>query len=111
MGGLQALNIALFAADKFGYVLPLSTGHFPQRLKEMEEKYKDVLKNPRINTIKLFWIAMGGDKDIAYDNGKNVLALFDKYSIKYQVAPTFPGGHTFLTWRHNLHDFAPLLFK
>ncbi len=53
---------------------------------------------------------MGGEKDIAYQNGKNVLALFDKYGIKYKTND-YPAGHTFITWRHNLVEFAPLLFK
>jgi enterochelin esterase family protein len=111
MGGLQALNIAIFAPEKFGYMLPLSTGYFPPQLKELEENHADALKNPDINKFKLFWIAMGGEKDIAYQNGKNVLAMFDKYGVKYQTAPVFPAGHTFLTWRHNLYDFAQLLFR
>jgi enterochelin esterase family protein len=110
MGGLQALNIALFTPEKFGYVLPLSTGYFPPQLQTMEEKYSTQLKNPEINKLKLFWIAMGGEKDIAYQNGKNVLALFDKYGIKYKTND-YPAGHTFITWRHNLVEFAPLLFK
>jgi len=110
MGGLQALNIALFNPDKFGYVLPLSTGYFPPQLKTIEEKYSTQLKNPEINRLKLFWIAMGGEKDIAYQNGKNVLAMFDKYGIKY-VTNDYPAGHTFITWRHNLLEFAPLLFR
>ncbi len=110
MGGLQALNVALFAPEKFGYILPLSTGYFPPQLKELEEKHADALKNPEINKLKLFWIAMGGETDIAYENGKNVNALFDKYGIKYTTA-TYPAGHTFITWRHNLFEFAPLLFK
>jgi enterochelin esterase family protein len=53
---------------------------------------------------------MGGEKDIAYQNGLNVNKLFDKYGIKYQTS-TYPSGHTFITWRHNLYEFAPLLFK
>jgi enterochelin esterase family protein len=110
MGGIQALNIALFAPEKFGYVLPLSTGYFPDQLKLLEEKYSPALKNPEINHLKLFWIAMGGEKDIAYQNGKNVQALFDKYGIKYKTND-YPAGHTFITWRHNLYEFAPLLFK
>jgi enterochelin esterase family protein len=109
MGGLQALNIALFTPEKFGYVLPLSTGYFPPQLKTIEEKYSAQLKNTEINKLKLFWIAMGGEKDIAYQNGKNVLALFDKYGIKYKTND-YPAGHTFITWRHNLVEFAPLLF-
>ncbi|MEQ1586624.1 MAG: alpha/beta hydrolase-fold protein [Cyclobacteriaceae bacterium] len=110
MGGLQALNIALFNPEKFGYVLPLSTGYFPPQLKTIEEKYSAQLKNPEINKLKLFWIAMGGEKDIAYQNGKNVLAMLDKYGIKYKTND-YPAGHTFITWRHNLLEFAPLLFK
>ena len=110
MGGIQALNVALFHPEKFSYVLPLSTGYFPPQLKTLEEKYNSALKNPEINNLKLFWIAMGGEKDIAYANGKNVLALFDKYGIKYKTFD-YPAGHTFITWRHNLYEFAPLLFR
>ena len=110
MGGIQALNIALFAPEKFGYVQPLSTGYFPQQLKALEEKYSGALKNPEINKLKLFWIAMGGEKDIAFQNGKNVNALLDKFGIKYKTAD-YPAGHTFITWRHNLYEFAPLLFR
>jgi enterochelin esterase family protein len=110
MGGIQVMNIALFNPDKFNYVLPLSTGYFPPVLEELEKKYTTVLKNPKINQWKLFWIAMGGEKDIAYQNNKNTMALFDKYGIKYQYTEV-PGGHTFLAWRNNLHTFAPLLFR
>lgn len=110
MGGLQALNIALFAPEKFAYVLPLSTGYFPEQLKTIREKHSQALKNPAIKTLKLFWIAMGGEQDIAYANGKNTQALLDEYGIRYQTND-FPAGHTFLTWRRNLYDFAPLLFR
>ncbi len=110
MGGLQALNIALFAPEKFGYVMPLSTGYFEPQRKVLEEEYADVLKNPEINKLKLFWIAMGGEKDIAYQNGLEVNKILDKYGIKYETN-TYNAGHTFITWRHNLVEFAPLLFK
>ncbi len=110
MGGLQALNIALFSPEKFSYVLPLSTGYFPEQLKTMEEKYSTALKNPGINKLKLFWIGMGGEKDIAYANGKNVNALLDKYGIHYTTYD-YPAAHTFITWRHDLYQFAPLLFR
>lgn len=110
MGGLQALNMGIFYPEKFAYVLPLSTGFFPEILKSMEEKYASNLKNLEINKLKLFWIAMGGEKDIAYKNGENTKALFDKFGIKYQTN-SYPAGHTFITWRHNLVEFAPLLFQ
>jgi len=109
MGGLQALNMALFYPEKFAYILPLSTGFFPDNLKNLEEKYAANLKNPEINKLKLFWMAMGGEKDIAFKNGENTRAIFDKFGIKYQTN-SYPAGHTFITWRHNLAEFAPLLF-
>jgi len=109
MGGLQALNMALFYPEKFAYILPLSTGFFPDNLKNLEEKYLANLKNPEINKLKLFWMAMGGEKDIAFKNGENTRAIFDKFGIKYQTN-SYPAGHTFITWRHNLAEFAPLLF-
>ena len=62
MGGIQALNMAIFHPDKFGYVLPLSTGYFPDQLKELEEKHAEALKNPEINKLKLFWICNGRGK-------------------------------------------------
>ncbi len=52
-------------------------------LKLLEDKYVDALKNPDINKLKLFWLAMGGQTDIAYQNDENTKALFDKYGIKY----------------------------
>lgn len=51
----------------------------------LEEKHDQTLKNPEINNLKLFWIAMGGENDIDYQNGKNTLALLDKYGIRYQT--------------------------
>ncbi|MDQ3844675.1 MAG: hypothetical protein M3342_11765 [Bacteroidota bacterium] len=91
-------------------MLPLSTGYFAEQRKTLEEKHSAALKNPEINKLKLFWIAMGGEKDIAYENGKAVNALLDKYGIRYK-AVDYPAGHTFITWRRNLYEFAPLLFR
>jgi hypothetical protein len=53
---------------------------------------------------------MGGPTDIAYINGKSVLALFDEYGIQYQTT-AYPKGHTYMTWRHDLYESAPLLFE
>lgn len=110
MGGIQALNIALFRPEMFAYVLPLSTGYFPPMLEQLETEHAGVLANPAINDLDLFWIAMGGETDIAYQNGLNTLALLDRHGIRHETAD-YPGGHTFVTWRRNLAEFAPLLFR
>ena len=53
---------------------------------------------------------MGGESDIAYQNNLNMMKMFDEFGIKYKYI-NGEGGHTFLAWRKNLQDFAPLLFK
>jgi enterochelin esterase family protein len=110
MGGIQTLNLALWHPEKFSYVYPMSTGYFPPVIKELEEKYSTVLKNPAINQFKLFVIGMGKGDALAYQNNKNSIALFDRMGIKHQYVET-EGGHTFLVWRRNLAYFAPLLFR
>ena len=49
-------------------------------------------------------------EDIAYQNGLATLKLFDAEGIKYEYY-TAPGGHTWYTWRNNLHQLAQRLFK
>ncbi len=110
MGGLQALNMALFAPEKFAYVLPLSTGYFAAQRKMLVEQYADALRNPEIKRLKLFWVAMGGKADIAYENGLAVNAILDQFGIKYETHSS-ETGHTFITWRHDLATFAPKLFN
>ncbi|MES2795998.1 MAG: alpha/beta hydrolase-fold protein [Bacteroidota bacterium] len=110
MGGVQTLNIALWNPEKFGYVYPMSTGYFPPVIKEMEEKYAPILKNPALNQFKLFTIGMGKDDPLAYKNNKAMMEMFDKQGIKYKYEET-DGGHTFLVWRKNLAFITPQLFR
>lgn len=109
MGGLQAFNVAFYLPDYFSYVLPLSTGFFPNQMTNLEEKLQSEIDIEAINNLKLFWIAMGGEQDIAYENGENTKDLLDKYGVNYQTS-SYPAGHTFITWRRNLQTFATMLF-
>ena len=61
-------------------------------------------------TVKLLTFTQGGPEDIAYENCKNMLKLFDAAGIKYEFSE-MPGGHSWLVWRNNLKDLAPRLFK
>lgn len=110
MGGVQTLNLALWNPGLFSYVYPMSTGYFENSIKEFEEKHTDILKNPLVNQFKLFTIGMGKDDPLAYKNNKNMMALFDKFGVKYNYRET-EGSHTFLVWRENLAYLAPLLFR
>jgi enterochelin esterase-like enzyme len=110
MGGIQAINIALWNPQMFGYLFPMSTGYFPDAINEINEKHAAVMKNPEINKFKNFKIFMGGETDIAYKNNLNMMKMFDDFGIKYSYE-NGTGAHTFLAWRNNLYNFAPLLFR
>ncbi len=110
MGGIQTINLALWNPALFSYVFPMSTGYFPDAIKEITEKQAAVMTNPEINKFKNFTIYMGGEQDIAYKNNLNMMKMFDGFGIKYTYE-NGAGAHTFLAWRKNLSQFAPLLFK
>ena len=112
MGGLHTLNTGLAHSDKFTYILPLSTGWFSNN-KEMWDEGERLLKEnaEKCNeNVKLFWVAMGGKEDIAYQNCQNMMKLFDQHGLKYTYSDK-PGGHTWFTWRDNLYEFSQMIFK
>ena len=110
MGGVQTLNTALWNPDKFGYVCPMGTGYFPTSIKDFDEKYNTVIKNPAINQFKLFYIGKGQADSLTAVNCRAMLAMFDKNRIKYKYIE-LPGAHSFVFTRRYLAFFAPMLFS
>jgi enterochelin esterase-like enzyme len=89
-----------------------SSGWFANQPALSDPQYAFMKNNAStINSnIKVFWIAMGGKEDIAYNNCKTMMSKFDEMDIKYSYSE-YPGGHAWPVWRNNLYKFAPLLFK
>ena len=111
LGGLWVLDTLFQNPGNFAYNGVLSSGWLPVTLNDVVQNNSNLLTNPAINKkTKLFWITVGGPEDIAYTNNHAMLAVFDQYSIKYTFVQG-TGGHVWNTWRHNLWDFAPLLFR
>jgi enterochelin esterase family protein len=110
MGGIQTLNAALWNPEKFGYVFPMGTGYFPASIKEVDEKYSEVMKKVAANPFKLLYIGKGKDDNLVAVNNKAMMEMFDKYGIKYKYQE-MPGGHSFVFTRRYLAFFAPLLFR
>lgn len=111
MGGLETLNISLYHYKHFAYVCPMSTGWFLGS--DLYDKWEPYLKEHAAEMnkyFKLYKFYMGGEEDIAYKNCIGTREMFDKYGVKHEYSQ-MPGGHTWYVWRHNLYDFAPLLFK
>lgn len=112
MGGMETLEVTLNHPEMFSYVWVLSSSFAPgnkevyeferERLKKEADKYN---KN-----FKQLVFTQGGTADIAYNNCKETLALFDAAGIKYEYMDV-PGGHSWTAWRQNLYDLAPRLFK
>ncbi len=120
MGGLQTLEVAVNHYRDFNYICALSSGwwiseEWAQRRSEVDSKadraiqLKSIAKDFK-KTNKLLYFTMGGKWDHAYDNNMETMKLFDAAGIPYQYSES-PGGHTYLVWRKNLYNLAPLLFQ
>jgi enterochelin esterase-like enzyme len=112
MGGLQTLYAGVKNTDMFSFLGVFSSGWWSNQPRLSDPQYEFMKKNAStINSnLKSFWIAMGGEEDIAYNNCKIMMGKFDEMGIKYTYTE-HPGGHTWPVWRNNLYNFAQVLFK
>ncbi|MBZ9631686.1 esterase [Salegentibacter sp. LM13S] len=112
MGGLQTLYAGIRNTDMFSHLGVFSSGWFKDNPELTKPEYAFMKENAAKinNNLESFWLSMGGEEDIAYNNNKAMMAKFDEMGIKYDYSE-YPGGHTWPVWRHNLFSFAPLLFK
>lgn len=112
MGGLETLNTGIPNSSSFAYLLVLSSGWIPGQPAAMEQKENMVKQyaNDVNKNVKLFLLTQGGQEDIAWKNCQTMMKIFDKYGLKYKYSEK-SGGHTWFTWRDNLFEFAPVLFR
>jgi enterochelin esterase-like enzyme len=112
MGGLQTLYMGINNTDLFPYLGVFSSGWIMPAQTDIANKQYDFIKNnpDKIIALKLFWIAMGGKEDIAYNNCQAMMKKLDELKVKYTYSE-YPGGHTWPVWRNNLYNFAQLLFR
>lgn len=112
MGGLEVLDAFMAQPDMFAYINVMSSGWFANN----EEMYENGDKRlaeiaPTLNnTVKILLFTQGGPEDIAYNNGMEMLKVFDRHGVKYESSE-MPGGHSWIVWRQDLKNFAPRLFK
>lgn len=112
MGGLQTLYAGIKNTDQVAYLGVFSSGWFANNTTLSNPQYEFMKNNATTinNNLKQFWISMGGEEDIAYNNCKIMMQKFDEMRIRYKYNE-YDGGHTWHVWRHDLMDFAQLLFK
>ncbi|SIN70354.1 alpha/beta hydrolase-fold protein [Algoriphagus halophilus] len=112
MGGLQTLYAGVNNTDLFSYLGVFSSGWIAGRQTEIvDAQYAFMKENAsKINQdLKSFWIAMGGEQDIAYQNCQIMMKKFDEIGVDYSYSE-YPGGHTWPVWRNNLYNFAQVIF-
>jgi enterochelin esterase-like enzyme len=118
MGGLYTLNTTINHPELFRYVGVFSSGWWANTPKGMENRmgaeqyYQKLAARPDYynQQFREFFITMGGQEDIAFNNCRIMRERFDKIGIKYSYFEA-PGGHTWPVWRESLYQFAQRLFK
>ena len=107
MGGAESLSAGLNHPDKFAWV-----GGFSSATVILDSDISKVFPavGAKINSqIQLLWIACGTEDGLIGPNRKFEDWLTSK-GVRFTRIET-PGAHTWMVWRRNLAEFAPLLFQ
>ena len=110
MGGAQTLQITLSHLDKFAWI-----GSFSAPIRGFDAKTANhgVFTDPAAfnRKVHLLWIGAGTVETAMHDGAKAMHEALDKAGIK-NVFYESPGtAHEFQTWRRDLADFVPRLFR
>jgi enterochelin esterase-like enzyme len=105
MGGAESLLTGLNTLDKFSWIGAFSSGGITQEF----DKEFPTLNSKSNSQIHLLWIACGTE-DHLIDINRSLRTWLATKEIKHVDIET-PGSHTWMVWRRNLADFAPLLFR
>jgi enterochelin esterase-like enzyme len=110
MGGAETLLVGLNHTDDFAYIGAFSAGGigdsnfgplFPAVTAQTGAQLQAKLR--------LLWIACGTEDGLFPPNQKLIAWLKDQGMQPVAIAT--PGMHTWMVWRDNLSNFAPLLFQ
>ncbi len=103
--GAESLFTSLNHIDKFGWVGAFSSGGLAA---DDWGKVFPALDAKSAAKLRLLWIACGKD-DRLIDFNRKFIAWLKTKDIQPAVIET-PGAHTWMVWRRNLSEFAPMLF-
>jgi len=107
MGGLEALTVGLNHTDQFAWIAGMSSalvaGTPDERIPNMTP---EVAKKA---DLRLLWVACGVSDGLIAPN--RAFVAWAKSKELPVTAVETPGRHTFVVWRDNLVQLAPLLFQ
>jgi enterochelin esterase family protein len=105
MGGSESLLTGLNNLDKFAWIGAFSAGGMPDDF-QTDFPSLDAKANQQL---RLLWIACGTEDHLITVN-RNLREWLNTKSVQHTDIET-PGMHTWMVWRRNLAEFAPLLFR
>jgi enterochelin esterase-like enzyme len=105
MGGAESLLTGLNHLDKFSWVGAFSSGGMTEDF-NAEFPVLDSKANPKLH---LLWVACGTE-DRLIDINRKLREWLKSKDVNHKDIET-PGMHTWMVWRHNLADYASLIFK
>ena len=105
MGGAESLYTGLNTLDRFAWVGAFSSGGLGE---DFNATFPS-LDSKANSQLRLLWIACGTDDRLIEANRK-FRAWLDSKGVRHNDIET-PGAHTWMVWRRNLSNFAPLLFQ
>jgi enterochelin esterase-like enzyme len=116
MGANQTIQITMNNLDKFSHIGGFSgTSNYPgtevlDPATFSNGKFKD---GEALNKqIKLFWLGLGTKEPNPFPGSVRAFRdMLEKGGIKYVYYESIGTAHEWLTWRRDLYQFAPLLFR
>ncbi|MBV9612532.1 MAG: esterase family protein [Acidobacteriaceae bacterium] len=105
MGGSESLLTGLNRLDKFSWVGAFSSGGLGE---EFGADFPQLSSSANAQ-LHLLWIACGTEDSLIKIN-RDLVAWLQEKQIRLTPVET-PGMHTWMVWRRNLIEFAPLLFR
>jgi len=116
MGANQALHLATGHLDTFAYMAGFSgtmNGLSTEAL-DPATAFNGIFKEgAAFNAkVKLLWLGMGTEEPMPFPKSIGAFrTMLDKAGIKYVYFSSPGTAHEWLTWRRDLNDFAPRLFR
>ena len=116
MGGNQTCQVTMRNLDKFAYIGAFSgtmNGLSTEAL-DPATAFNGMFKDGATlnKKVKLFWIGMGTAEPNPFPAAIGAFrAMLDKAGVKHVYFESPGTAHEWLTWRRDLNDFAPRLFR
>jgi enterochelin esterase family protein len=105
MGGSESLLTGLNNTDQFAWIGAFSSGGLSE---DFNTDFPALVS--KVNShLRLLWIACGTE-DRLLDLSRKFRDWLKSKGIEHADVET-PGAHTWMVWRRNLANFAPLLFR